>query len=540
MKSFTRLGVVACTVYLSQIFGSGGSAHAVPKDVIAWNDIDEKITVFKDAVDENIFWFVPRIRFESSGGKTLLVPSTTADGKTQYTTRIIPYFTKDMRNLVEANIPNIRQDSQLLPVVAKNIGFNLPDFGFKFMSPSVTNYEYLDVPRLVRFSLNADDAALFNRLYSDDMGVTVEFSITYDGMLTDKFYNIDVSCKQIKNVLDSNIGGGASLGLPNGIVLGADLQRAFENTVGSSMNNVNIVSEGEVPGMADMLSRVMSTCFTPVDSTGYPATGGYYNPGGIYGSDANDPNCTNPNDTSAACGGTGSNTNPFGTGTGLGTGGLGDGTGTGGLGDGTGTGTGTNLLPKAALSAHYRYKSTSSDVDNQTVAKSVSLKTSESTTVIVDSMTSKASDVDSLQVTGAVDRKFTVTQNNASSTPYKTGIKIAGGQQVTISAAFVFAGSATATPAKAVWDTTWGNPNGDLYYRIGTGAWTAVNSRVVLASDVANGGELQFYLDRSAIFNAIPAQLRKAKNIFARPAYTIDSISPSFSVEVVDRRVVLN
>ena len=96
-QTSVRLGVVACTVFLSQFFGVT-SALAVPSDKLAWSDLDRNIFVYKDAdPSSEIYWFVPKLRFESSGGKTVLRASTLANGKVEYITRIIPYFNRPLR-----------------------------------------------------------------------------------------------------------------------------------------------------------------------------------------------------------------------------------------------------------------------------------------------------------------------------------------------------------------------------------------------------------------------------------------------------------
>jgi hypothetical protein len=566
LKSIHRLGVGAGAFAFAQIL-TPVSAHAVPSDQEAWSNIEQKITVYKDAVDKDIYWFIPKIRFETSGGKTLLRPTTLANGKVEYITRIIPYFSKDLREEVAQNISNIRQDSQLKPVVAKRIGIALPDFDYKFSSPSVTNYQYLDVPRLVRFQLDKDEAATFDQLYNDELGVPVEFMIAYDGMMTDKFYNIDISCKEMDRELSTNFKPSASVSAKAGgaqVFLGADLEFAFVNSVQNSTNGVNITSKGDIAGMQEMLNRVMNLCFEPVDS--YGSYGGYGNtdyPTRRNSSDHTDDGLptrrTTPGrgdviddgftprnqilssrpddqeanwlrdihdrldlDRNSACDpkDASCDDSPLPT--------------------RNPTANDPGLLPAASLKAGYVFKKTALDKDNQAVVKQIDLKDTTSTTTVVYTLTANAKAIEKVNVQPIADQKFTVTSKNPASAPFETGIKINDGEQYTINAEFVFnaaSGYASWKPKQYAWDAAWPKTDGDLYYRLGSGDWTPVNRRSIITSDVTRGGgELQFYLDRSAIFNKIPEKLRKG-SLFIGPAFTFDGIDPQFVVQVSGRRI---
>jgi hypothetical protein len=594
VKTFSRLGLGASAVILAQGL-TAGTVHASPNDQLAWSSTDQKIKVFHDAVDPNLYWFIPKISFEQSGGKTLLIPSTTADGKTQYITRIIPYFSKQLRQLVAQNISNIRQDSQLQPVVATNFTIALPDFNYKFATPTVTDYEYLDIPRLVRFTLSAEDAATFDTLYNQTLGVAVEFTVAYTGMTTDKLYNIDINCQTMDRELSTNfkpsIGvAGNVKGLP--VYAGADLEFAFLNSVQNSTNGINVLSIGDTPGMQEMLTRVMNLCFTPVDSYGNSV----YNDGtGGFGGDSY-PTRRDPT-TDGTTGTTTDGTLPTRTG------GRGD-----VIDDGftprgqfasfamanrssaeieaataeakmlqrmtnqldlsrkllsdptltpdpavspdptpfptdpanpTGGGTDPGLLPQTQLRMKYVFKKTALDKNSQAIVKSLTLKSSLSTVTVVDLLTAAAKPIAKVQMQALANKSFTVASTNAATTPLRTGIKVNDGEQYTVNAEFIFNATSgfAMKPKQYAWDASWPNVDGELFYRIGGSAWAPVNRHTIIMSDTINGGgELQFYLDRSAIFNRIPEKLRKG-NIFVGPAFTLGGIAPAYSVQVSGRRI---
>jgi hypothetical protein len=71
----TRIGVSAGVVVVAQAL-TLGSAFAVPSEKQAWSSQKYGITVYHDDLDPKVFWFVPAIRFEASGGKTILSTRT--------------------------------------------------------------------------------------------------------------------------------------------------------------------------------------------------------------------------------------------------------------------------------------------------------------------------------------------------------------------------------------------------------------------------------------------------------------------------------
>jgi hypothetical protein len=563
----TRFGVSAGVVVVAGSLLSV-SAFAVPSDRQAWSSQKYGITVYHDELDAKLYWFVPLIRFESTGGKTLLRPTTLANGKVEYVTRIIPYFPEDMRELVTQKIPEIRDDSQLKPIVARNIGIALPDFDYKFSSPSVTSYQYLDVPRLVRFQLDKDEAALFDQLYRDDLGVPVEFTISYDGVMTDKFYNIDIDCKKMERELSTNFKPSVGVGDAK-VYLGLDLEFAFLNNVKNSTNDVNITSKGDVTGMQEMLNRVMNLCFDPVDGddpgngsgrSSYPPSRGRSGDD-IGGSD--DPSLP-PRRTSPARGNV--IDNGFDPRSPLPSPGMFGRSAAETLAAqeatllkeihdhldldrksagcdpkaGAGCGVDPGLLPAATLKAGYVFKKTALDRDNQAVVKEVDLKDTVNTATIVGALAANEKAAEKIEVERIADRKFTVSAKDSASEPLGTGIRMGDGEQYAINAEFVFNAASAYGGWKSkqyAWDPAWPKTDGDLYYRIGGGEWTPVNRHTVLVANAANGGdEIQFSVDRSAIFNKIPEKLRKG-NILIGPAFTLDGIDPQFVVQISGKKI---
>jgi hypothetical protein len=473
----TRFGVSAGVVVVALSLSSV-SAFAVPSDRQAWSSQKYGITVYQDELDPSLFWFVPLIRFESSGGKTALRPRTLANGKTEYSPRIIPYFSDDLRALVIQNIPAIKNDSQLKPVVATNIGVSLPDFAYKMTSESVTNYQYLGVPRLVRFQLDSDEAAQFDSFYQDDLGVTVEFTISYASVTMDKFYQIGVSCKDMERALDvgSKPGSGVSVSVGK-VVLGADLEIAFKKAVQNNLNGVDIISKGDIPNMADTLRSTMELCFAPAD----PFGGGRTTIGGDNPGDVFDPRGGGPVDPGA-------------------------------------------LLPRATAMAKFKFKKSDINTDKKAVVKNVSLKDSVSTTAILGSLTVTAASAVKIESTPLPGKTVKVLDTNSASSPVDSGIRVSAGDQWTIQADYSLTLRGIAVPTAA----SLPKMDGDLYYRIGNEEWQPVNRHVAIGSDVVRGGgELQFSIDLPSIRAKIP------------PKFRVDGalVMPVFTVQISGQRV---
>lgn len=566
-----RLGIFVAINFLVQSV-LVGKAFAVPSDKEAWRSDEHGIIVYKDAVDADTYWFIPKVRFESTAdNKTLLRSKTLPNGTKEYTVRIIPYFSKDLKELAAQNISNIRQDSQLKPVIAKSIGISLPDFGYKFASANVTNFEYLDAPRLMRFTLTADDAETFDTLYQDDSGVNVDFTITYDGMMTDKFYNIQVSCKNISDELKIEALPGTGIGgrLKSGVVLGADIEGAFTRSVSNVARNVDIVSKGDLDGMQDMIRRVVNLCFEPVSPSDsydrYPTRRRTYDD-----DDASDDRRTTPGRNGTR---TTDDDRSIRRGDVIDTGSssssrhlvanrtsvlsteqslmkelhdsmliekdIGPGDGEGDKPDQRQNDGG--LLPAIQAQMKFRIKKTMVNDDKQAVAKQISMKDTTSITVIPGYLAANAKKVETVQVSSIAEKQFRATGDNSMAAPLKTGINVKSGEQWTINAAFIFNAKTAYSPYKAkqyAWDSNWSRTDGDLYFRVGSGHWTPVNGRSIIESGVIGGGELQFYVDKSSIFNKIPEKMRKASCMgLCEPMFRIEGLAPEYTVQVSGRRI---
>jgi hypothetical protein len=573
------------------------NVHAIPSDKEAWRSLEHGIVVYKD-LDEstNTYWFVPKLRFESKDGVTFLRTRVLEDGRKEYMVRIIPYFSKELRELVAQNIPNIRQDSQLKPVNATKIGISLPDFNFKFSSASVTSYQYLDVPRLVRFTLPADEAEIFEELYRDEYGVNVDFQVNYDGVVTDKLLSIRISCDSMASELSTNfrpsVSGSAAL---KGVDawLGADLERAFLSSVENSSSQVSITSKGNLPEMSTLLNRVLNLCFEPVD----PLIGGgghwddYSNSVGdqyreeeerrrqeeqdrLDDQDAYDRRGTDrpereepidpredPEHDQGGGGRGGFLTSPFrvnrsnlmGFASSYATAADKNAAELDALHnflslDKAVAGSSSNggrslggLLPEVTAKMRFKFKSTAVQSSKQSVVHDIAMKDKHQIAVLAGFLREKEQVQEKVQVSALSEKTFRVRYNNGPAKPFSTGIVVKPGQQWSINAAFIFQAMSSKTswkPNQYIWDSRWKKPDGDLYFRVGSGHWTPVNARAIIESDVIGSGEIQFYLDRSSLYNKLSEEMRKTSWMrMGGSLYPIEGFLPEFSVQVSGRQI---
>lgn len=636
-----RTGVLAAVVILIQM-ASLTVAHAVPTEKEAWRSLEHGITVYRDSEDDDIYWFIPKLRFEAKDGKTFLRSRTLPDGQREYITRLIPYFSKDLRDLVSQNITNIRQDSQLKPVVATKIGIGLPDFGQKFTSASVTNYQYLDSPRLVKFVLSADDAELFDSLYSDENGVNVDFTINYDGVVTEKFVNMTVSCDDMASELSTNFkpSASANAGIKGvDVWAGADLERAFLRQAANSAKSVTITQKGDLPEMIGLLQQTMNMCFAPVlDQYGNPLSGSYggtnsgggrwddYFPGtntsgsssdsglgddydqaekdqkdkdaetATYERDAtDDARNKKPKDDGtwfppSPDTGTGNTSDPADPGTDP-VNNRGDGTTKKSLSSkakkanaflpkkgqassavssayltemdrasaelsaienamsldraipGMNSGAasrGGGLLPEVTAKMRFKLKTTEVGKSNKANVRDIKVKDKQQIYVLPGYLRATEQKAERVTVVPLQNKTVRVLATNGMAAPFKTGIAVKPNEQWSINAAFLFiARSSTNWTTKTYdWDSRWKKPDGDLYFRVGSGHWTPVYGRALIESDVIGGGELQFYIDRSSIYNKLPTSHTKHSLVGIFPAlFPETSFMPEFSVEISGRRI---
>ncbi len=134
-------------------------------------------------------------------------------------------------------------------------------------------------------------------------------------------------------------------------------------------------------------------------------------------------------------------------------------------------------------------------------------------------------------------RDFLIENAHGEQSPLSTGIQVRRGDQFLITSVFALLAdsSYSSTPRRQLrWDSQWPSPNEDLYYRVGRGPWVPVNGRAVIASDSLVSGELQFYMNRSRIWEKLPADLRERSGLFP-PVLRYRTTYPQFNITITGR-----
>lgn len=132
-------------------------------------------------------------------------------------------------------------------------------------------------------------------------------------------------------------------------------------------------------------------------------------------------------------------------------------------------------------------------------------------------------------------REYAIDYRHTAARPLSSGITVSSGEQYVITAAFsmmqydLFFGNLLIP-----WQEKWPSPDGDLYFRISDGAWNKVGKRALIKTDSIQHGELEFYMDRAAIFQKIPEKKRG----FLGP-FHFDTVMPRFNVVVTGRKVIV-
>lgn len=490
-KNLTRplvriLGVMVATQTLFV-----GAAFSAPSDQQAWKDAKSGVTVYHDELDPAIFWYVPQIQFESANGKTTLRPKSLANGNTEYTTRIIPYLSESIRQQIFADLPEIQQQSQLRPVVARAIGISLPDFGFKTTSelpagaieapasseaedpfptrgaqtrdpePSsvttITNIQYIDIPKLLRFQLSPDDAALFEELLDDRYGVSVAFTLSYDGVVRNKFYQISVSCKDMYQALSQMGGVGASVAPSKAVFVGGSIEAAFKKAIQNNLGGVDIISKGELPAMDEALRSTLDYCFQPTDAY---ARQGYEEEDRLC---RDDDGCLDRTRD-----------------------------------DG-------DLMPKVAARGRFRLKKSMEKETRIASIKHVNVQDAVSTTTLMSALHRDAPADPAPLAASPSTKKLRVRTNQHSETrPWSGDLKIETGVQYTIRTTY-----SLWVHGKAVVISPDTPPLEDyLFYRIGFDDWKPVTKHFTIDSNIARGGALQFYVESASLRKALPLKYK--------------------------------
>jgi hypothetical protein len=139
-------------------------------------------------------------------------------------------------------------------------------------------------------------------------------------------------------------------------------------------------------------------------------------------------------------------------------------------------------------------------------------------------------------VTPLQTRTLEVGYDSKISRPLNAEVTVHEGDRLTLNAAFNLTALSPYGGGQVHyyrWDTAWGDPYSQLYYRVGDGPWIALkNGRANIGGDSLQTGVLEFYEDRDKIWGLIDPKLSKGPGWGISPMYPLDKTYPLFDVEV--------
>jgi len=564
------------------------TAQAQPTSKEVYRDTKTGLIVFADSRDKSIFWYVPRMTLSTVDGKANFRKNSkpSKDGTIKYSFVIKPEFDESDAQLLKSYIPGLRSIQQLKPVTAKRFGIQVPAYTINVMTPEVTNFSYVNNEQLLRFALDSDLAFEMD----DDLqylkpGVPANIYIAYDADKTTSFANIKLTVDDVKKSLGIGAGGAYKF-------LKADITRKVSDYVAN--RNIDIKVKGEVPDIIGIIDRVTDACFAKLNDTNnnnddwdWSRSGRSRHSGDGFGGDNGSGN---QNDKPGGGGGKddGPFTDPFTPGKDTGkTGGNStdepdplddtppkkDDDGKGGK---TDSKEHVNELKDLQKSLDFYGQKQKSSNGSRTSGQSVDatgdeegdgvwlkyspeketckgtiyynqekISDSKEIVAVTTYLTANLKQVAKQKVDLLGSKDFRITGASTKSNPYKTGIIVKPNDHWTLTTSFEFWASTYFTGrnrAHLRWDSEWPSPDADLYYRIGDGPWTSVAGRSI--ADSIEEGELQFYIDRSALWTKLPLEnIREGKKIFGAvvgsPLIQYSRFYPEYVLKASGKRVTL-
>ncbi len=532
------------------------SAYAVPTRDEVYRSDRLNTVIYKDSQDPNVFWYLPPVRLYEAEGKVVNYRRVKGD-KVNYYFYVQAYMNDELIDLLAGEIPGLQNKTQLKPVIARQFGIQVKQFGAAAMGEKITDFHYLNQPQLISFSLDASAADDFDFFVANKPGIQANVLFDYESERMDKYLNIELTYKEVYDAL--NIGATGKYKFTK-----AEIAISITDLVAKKY--LNVKSKGDI-AIPDIVNKAIEECFTPYKKTNptvdqkktykdwdnwfateVPQTpevldalskqaltqellsGGAWDP---TGDDA--PWGTNPPKGSSGASGTSGSSGSSGS----------RGSDSGWPGNGNGNGNGNNSADNGDLSLQFTFKKELSNVDkafyyNQTHF----VDASEVAAIPVYLSTAPAAVKSKMKVTPLAKRTFIVESTNEANKPFSSGITVGEDEQYIINAVFAFS-------ARSAYDTTlnwyrwsgktWPSVDDELYYRVGTGQWNKVNGRTIIKTEGIYRGALEFYLDRKHIWEKIPADYKNAKLLGFVPAiFTYRYTYPQFNVVVTGRKVEVN
>lgn len=583
IRSILILGLCNVLLFI-QLRSFESIAFAEPTRQEVYRNEQLRMFVYRDNTENNVYWYIPPMKLLERDGQIVYYRRPKTD-RIDYYFYVVPYMTDDILNLVASEIPNVRSSQQLRPVIAKKFGMRVTQFDAVALGSDVTDYQYLNTPQLVRLSLDLTKTDDFEFFLSNVPGIRADMLIFYTAERVDKYITLELSCHDVYEALRIGATGRYEF------IRGEIEDRVFDYL---STRNLNVRARGDIP-LPDIVNRAIAECFVPISAPRVsastfveelipatprpseisrtqltqelqrlqeefarilvPATATSIRQdsisvqlsdlpspisGGTIG--INPPPGTQPPGGATRPPGVGLPGTPgIGINPGIpGSPGIGINPGIPGS-PGVPSNPGT-AIPPGQDGISFSFRRDAANVNrNFYYHREQVADSNEVLSLPLMLSTSPAAAPARIVATPYPDRQFVVTFDKTQTQPFGTGIFVREGDQFLMSAAFALLAESAygdGRPRQIRWDSSWPSTQGDLYYRVGTGPWSAVNGRTVISTDTLQRGEIQFYLDRGHIWEHIPENYKRPEFLGILPAIlTYSRTFPQFNVVLTGRNV---
>ncbi|MGE4233435.1 MAG: hypothetical protein AB7F43_08915 [Bacteriovoracia bacterium] len=544
------------------------ASYAVPTRTEVYRNDDLGIVVFKDSAEENVYWYIPPVRLEQGNDGHMLVHKFSKDENTNYYFFVRPYMTDELLEMIANEIIDSNDNGrvytephnrrQLRPIIASQIGLEIPYFKVSWLSAQSTNIQYLNKPQMLAVSMKTAETAELDFLLQTLPGIPANVVLMYSGETLDKYVKIELSHKEIYQAMRI-----ASTG--RYYFTRAEIENAISDYVSNKYIRIKAKGDYRLP---EVINRVISECFTPLrrrDPVTGRTSGGS---SGYFPSDSDYPDLpdlpqipgpmgpSHPGDRLAgplsrnlqSLGQTrflglehelnllenrsplvGSNENADASS-------AGPRTIMPGVPAGGGGGNRPNGPSPESLEFSFRPELATSE---KKLEFSDEKFRDESEIVRTPIYLSLASDSDrsSIAVEPIPRQDYIVQAEHSRNEPLTTSITVGENEQYIVQAVFAYQADGPSGMKFYRWPSTWPSPYDDLYYRIGDGAWINVGPRTVIRVDSFHKGVLQFYLDRQKLWEKIPDKYTKSRaGGLLSSVWQYSTTLPQFNLLITGRR----
>ena len=511
------------------------TAFAVPTTEEVYRNNDLNIIVYKDGLDQNIFWYLPPVKLFEEQDRSERTPRVTLRKATngmeaEYYFYLLPYMNRDLESYLRNEIPGLRNRSQLKPLKITKMKMVIKQFNTVAETQAVTDFQYINKPHEIKVTVPMDRSEEFDSFANSLPGIYAYVVFFYESERMDKRMEISISCKEVHDALNIQASGRYDF-------LRADVEVAIGNYLDQKYYTVN--SKGDLP-IPEVVSKALESCFKPnpvlrkAKEQEDKDDDDEFEPRRGDNAFDDEEAAADEEDTAS-----GAIKPPF----------------SGGPKPQNGLVVQEEVKkkPKAKRKvpkkAAFKFKKELAKSDRNFFYKQEHyVDASEAIAIPFYLTTVPQSNVVDIDLSSVTTKSFVVDEKANRTKPFRTGFVVGGEAQFTIESEFSYKAKfrfplwngELFIPSKSYdWDASWPSVDNDLYYRVGDmGEWVPVNGRALVNSNTLGEDEIQLYLDKRAIWNKIPKNRREGSSIFSSPPkFDYDKFYPEFRTTISGKTV---